>query len=176
MDGGKTRFMIGHHGVTSRYRNIEGDLTVARSIQDAHMGAPNRWADIGYHLMVGKNGTVLEGRDVFATSNCNPDYSAGAICAIFLGCYDDRACNPANVVTNAMIFAMSQAIAEKAYLLSIPNLGRHNIQGISELGGRFPYSPGNRIMGRNATGFIQIDVIAELARRELAKLRRAEEL
>lgn len=166
----KSRFIIGHHGVTSRYRDINGDKALARSIQDTHMGQ-NRWADIGYHFMVGKNGTILEGRDPFAAPACVQGYNSGSICAIFLGCYDDYSCNPVNLVTSDMIFAMGKAIGEMAYRLSMYDIGRDSVFGMNELSGAYPHSPGNRIMQPNATGFVQIDVIATLARKELARLR-----
>lgn len=164
----KYQFMIGHHGATARAIGTKADKIIARSIQDYHMGSPNNWADIGYHTMVGRNGTLLDGRDLYAEPVCNRDYNSGSICAVFLGCFD-RSCNPPNEVTNSMIFAMGKIIGELAYLLRIPHLGRHNILGISELGNRYPNSPGSLIMERNATGHIQIDVIAALAQKELAR-------
>lgn len=165
----KTQFMIGHQGTTSHSLGANADKVVARSIQEAHMNPPNRFADIGYHVMVGRNGTILEGRDLGAEPVCNQDHNSGAVCLAFLGCFD-RSCGP-NEVTDNMIFAMGRIIGELAHQLRIPYVGRHNIRGMSEIGNRYPASPGNLIMERNRTGHVQIDVIAELARKELERIR-----
>lgn len=53
-----------HH--TSEHAGMEGlsDLEVIRRIERYHRGPEKRWAAIGYHYLVGKDGKIYEGRPV----------------------------------------------------------------------------------------------------------------
>ncbi|MEI6791479.1 MAG: hypothetical protein WCK42_09895, partial [Myxococcaceae bacterium] len=91
------------------------------------------------------------------------------------GCYDTDACRPANDVSDDMIHAMGVLIAKQAFTLGISDLGRHNIKGFSELGARFPDSPGSLIMiDKNKFGVAPIDIIVEVAMQELSILNQAD--
>jgi hypothetical protein len=164
----KVQFIIGHT-VSSNPPGEEFEKRLAKSIQRVHMDT-NKWADVGYHFMVGPMGTVIEGRNLAATPACYYGHNSGSVCGAFWGCFDDAGCNPPDAVTDEMIFAMGHAIAAKAFELKIVDLGRHNIKGFSELGTKYPYAPGNRIMQNDASGVAPIDVIVEVAKQELAKM------
>lgn len=53
-----------HH--TDEHAGMDGlpDLEVVRRIENYHRGPQKRWAAIGYHFLVGKDGKIYEGRPV----------------------------------------------------------------------------------------------------------------
>jgi hypothetical protein len=61
--GKVTRITI-HH--TDEHAGMDGksDLDVVRMIERYHRGPEKRWAAIGYHFLVGKDGKIYEGRPV----------------------------------------------------------------------------------------------------------------
>ncbi|MGP3947164.1 peptidoglycan recognition protein family protein [Streptomyces sp. 7N604] len=67
------------------YRHFECRLRV-RSIQDKHMDTGEKYADIGYYLLVCKHGVVFEGRGKNAqnAANGNPELNRShfAVCAL----------------------------------------------------------------------------------------------
>lgn len=68
--GKVTRITI-HH--TDEHGGMDGksDLEVVRMIENFHRGPQRRWAAIGYHFLIGKDGKIYEGRPVkFQGAHC----------------------------------------------------------------------------------------------------------
>lgn len=68
--GGVTRITL-HH--TDEHGGMEGksDLDIVRMIENFHRGPQRRWAAIGYHYLIGKDGKIYEGRPVkFQGAHC----------------------------------------------------------------------------------------------------------
>ncbi len=61
--GGVTRITI-HHTDEHAGMHDRSDVDVVRKIENYHRGPERRWAAIGYHYLVGKDGKVYEGRPV----------------------------------------------------------------------------------------------------------------
>lgn len=55
-----------------------------RDIQDLHMDA-NRWADVGYHYAIDKEGIVYEGRDIHVRGASVAGYNTGTIGVVVMG-------------------------------------------------------------------------------------------
>jgi hypothetical protein len=177
----RVRFILSH-SVSLAEGGIEAEKMAAHNIQHNHMELKEpKWDDIGYHFMVGPSGAILEGRDLAAAASCYSGMNYGSVCAAFLGCFDDVGCNPVSEVTEEMLYAMGVGIADRAFALGITELKRHGcpnveenekpvcaeVKGFSELGDRFPYAPGSRIMLKDANGIAPIDYVVEIAQQEL---------
>jgi hypothetical protein len=68
---GKVLKITIHH--TDEHGGMDGksDLDVVRMIERYHRGPEKRWAAIGYHFLVGKDGKIYEGRPVrFQGAHC----------------------------------------------------------------------------------------------------------
>jgi len=68
---GKVNKITIHH--TDEHGGMDGkaDIDVVRMIERYHRGPEKRWAAIGYHFLVGKDGKIYEGRPVkFQGAHC----------------------------------------------------------------------------------------------------------
>jgi LysM repeat protein len=68
---GKVNRITVHH--TDEHSGMDGkpDVEVVRMIERFHRGPQKRWAAIGYHFLVGKDGKIYEGRPVkFQGAHC----------------------------------------------------------------------------------------------------------
>lgn len=62
-----------------------------RNIQSWCMGPDRNWADIPYHLLIGPDGTVYQGRDPLTAGETNTDYDpTGHLLISFLGNYSQQ--------------------------------------------------------------------------------------
>lgn len=62
----------------------EDDLTTVRAVQDLHMD-DRGWADVGYHYMVGRNGTIFAGRDLAVRGTHTSRHNTGSVGVCLLG-------------------------------------------------------------------------------------------
>jgi hypothetical protein len=83
-DGRKSRFAI-HHTVSPQRGNV---AAMVRGFQRFHM-ASNGWCDIGYHFLVGMDGTVYEGRPLPLIGAHVGGHNTGNIGIAFVGCFDN---------------------------------------------------------------------------------------
>jgi hypothetical protein len=68
---GKVTRITLHH--TDEHGGMDGrsDLDIVRMIENFHRGPQRRWAAIGYHYLIGKDGKIYEGRPVtFQGAHC----------------------------------------------------------------------------------------------------------
>ena len=74
------RTIVVHHSVI--YGN--GDIATVRDVQQLHQGERG-WADIGYHYLIGKDGTLFEGRDIGVRGTHVGGYNTGSVGVCVLG-------------------------------------------------------------------------------------------
>ncbi len=68
---GKVQKITIHHTDEHGGMDGKGDLDIVRMIENFHRGPQKRWAAIGYHFLVGKDGKIYEGRPVkFQGAHC----------------------------------------------------------------------------------------------------------
>ena len=140
------------------------EVEIVREIETLHVDKLG-WADIGYHFMVGPSGKVYEGRPLPVLGAHTGGFNEGSIGIGFLGCYDSVGCPKegyrVNQVTDAMIEAAAKLSAFMAYrfkfeLSSESLIPRSTFdtqmftEGKKPTETRFPYSPGDLIIARQA--------------------------
>ncbi|RYE55007.1 MAG: hypothetical protein EOP48_11105 [Sphingobacteriales bacterium] len=65
-----------------------------KNIQTWGMGPDRKWADVPYHLLIGPDGTVYEGRDPLTVGETNTEYDpTGHLLICFLGNYQEQKLN-----------------------------------------------------------------------------------
>jgi hypothetical protein len=79
---------------------IRGDIGTMRQIQDVHLDV-RKWADIGYHFAVGRDGAIYEGRDIRARGANVAGYNTGTIGVVGIG--DFNAEMPTPLQLTAMV-------------------------------------------------------------------------
>lgn len=72
--------LVVHH--SSLYET--DDLNTVRAIQNLHMD-DRGWADIGYHFLIGQNGSVYEGRRLAVRGTHTEGYNTGSLGLCLLG-------------------------------------------------------------------------------------------
>ncbi|HAE37773.1 MAG TPA: hypothetical protein DCG57_03940 [Candidatus Riflebacteria bacterium] len=79
--------LVVHHSWIPNQSQYKGALSI-RGIQSYHMDDPNTgWADIGYHFLIGPEGTIYQGRpETVVGAHASPNTNAVGICLI--GDYD----------------------------------------------------------------------------------------
>lgn len=68
---------------------IRSDTGTMRQVQDLHIDT-RKWADIGYHFGVGRDGTIYEGRDIQVRGSNVAGYNTGTIGVVCIGDYDSE--------------------------------------------------------------------------------------
>jgi len=79
--------LIVHHSWIPNQSQYKGAASI-RGIQSYHMDDPQTsWTDIGYHFLIGPEGTIYEGRpETVVGAHCSPNTNSVGICLI--GDYD----------------------------------------------------------------------------------------
>lgn len=79
--------IIVHHSYIPNQSQYKGATSI-RGIQNYHMDhADTKWADIGYHFLIGPEGTIYQGRpETVVGAHCSPNTNSVGICLI--GDYD----------------------------------------------------------------------------------------
>ncbi|GAB4266705.1 MAG: hypothetical protein Kow0029_00610 [Candidatus Rifleibacteriota bacterium] len=79
--------LIVHHSYIPNQSQYKGAASI-RGIQNYHMDDPKtKWNDIGYHFLIGPEGTIYQGRpETVVGAHCSPNTNSVGICLI--GDYD----------------------------------------------------------------------------------------
>ncbi len=79
--------LIVHHSYIPNQSQYKGAASI-RGIQSYHMDDPKtKWNDIGYHFLIGPEGTIYQGRpETVVGAHCSPNTNSVGICLI--GDYD----------------------------------------------------------------------------------------
>ncbi|MDW8246059.1 MAG: peptidoglycan recognition protein [Sandaracinaceae bacterium] len=142
-DGTKVRFSI-HHTVTP----ASDPLRRVRSIQAYHMDSRG-WCDIGYHFLIGYDGTIYEGRPLHLLGTHTAYHNSQTIGISFIGCFHSSGCNGfgPNRPSEAMIEAGGRLLGRLAEIYGI-SLNRHTVRGHREFSYNDTSCPGDYMMAR----------------------------
>jgi N-acetyl-anhydromuramyl-L-alanine amidase AmpD len=79
--------IVVHHTYIPNQSQYKGAASI-RGIQNYHMDNANtKWADIGYHFLIGPEGTIYQGRpETVVGAHCSPNTNSVGVCLI--GDYD----------------------------------------------------------------------------------------
>jgi hypothetical protein len=86
------RTLVFHHSASYK----SDDTATLLNIQDTHR-SHRGWADIGYHYLVGKSGTVYEGRDIHVRGAHVEGYNTGSVGLCLMGDFDSAHPNDAQI-------------------------------------------------------------------------------
>lgn len=103
-----------HHSVLY----ADDDLSSVVAVQNLHMNS-RKWADIGYHFCVGKNGTVFEGRKLTARGTHTEARNTGTLGICLLGNFQDTS------PTDAQLEAAQRMVNWLAVRLDVTHLAGH---------------------------------------------------
>ena len=81
-----------HHTSDSTHISGLDDHAFLKSIQRYHQKTKN-WADIAYHFLIGKNGTIYQGRELFSQGAHVKRHNSGNIGIALLGNYQKHRLN-----------------------------------------------------------------------------------
>lgn len=141
--------------LSGKNQAIEDEFEIAKKIENLHI-SKFKWADIGFHFMIGPSGKVYEGRPIDFKGSHTGGLNTENIGIAFIGCYDEEGCKEENYqiskVTKPMI---NNAIKLRDYLAKEYNFKvspetvwpRSEYDLAKKSMTRFPYSPGNLIIG-----------------------------
>ncbi len=77
-----------YHTVVIHHSAIALDTNeTMRSVQDLHMDV-NRWADIGYHFGIDRNGVIYEGRDMRVRGASVAGHNTGVVGVVVMGNFE----------------------------------------------------------------------------------------
>jgi hypothetical protein len=143
-DDAKTKMAI-HYTVTPS-QNAERQL---RGIQRYHMDSRG-WCDVGYHFLVGVDGTIYEGRPLHLRGAHVGGQNTGNIGVAFIGCFNSNGCDSAwgpRHPPDPMIEAGARLLGALGDLHGIA-LDRSRVRGHREHPGQSTSCPGDHLLAR----------------------------
>jgi hypothetical protein len=140
---GKTKMAI-HYTVTPS----DNPAAQVRAIQRYHMDTKG-WCDIGYHFLVGADGSLYEGRPLQLVGAHVGGHNTGNIGVSFIGCFHPSGCSGMGPTTPqaAMIDAGGRLLGALSRLYGIP-LSREAVKGHREYPGTSTNCPGDYLYAR----------------------------
>lgn len=106
--------LVLHHSVIDEGDDIESLL----EIQNLHRN-DRKWADVGYHYLIGKDGTIYEGRPINVRGAHVAGYNTGSAGVCFIGNFME------NLPTDPQIDSGHKLIAWLAEALNLSHLAAH---------------------------------------------------
>ncbi|MDQ3035655.1 MAG: peptidoglycan recognition protein, partial [Myxococcota bacterium] len=140
----KYRFAI-HHTVSPQRGNV---AAMVRGFQRYHMST-NGWCDIGYHFLVGRDGTVYEGRPLTQLGAHVGGHNTGNIGIAFVGCFD-RSCPSSmgsRVPSDAAIRGAARVIHRLSRVHGI-SISTRTLLGHRQHSGQSTACPGQNLLDR----------------------------
>ena len=145
---------------TARYRMAihhtsspsTGDIARrVRGFQAYHMDSRG-WCDVGYHFLIGRDGTIYEGRPLELRGAHVGGNNSGNIGISFVGCFEPRNCSPssrwgASSPSDAMVESASRLVAALADHYGITRSAT-SIRGHREHSGASTDCPGINVLDR----------------------------
>jgi hypothetical protein len=138
----KTKFAL-HHSEGSPHASAQ----TVRNIQHYHMH-DKKWPDVGYHFLVGRDGTCFEGRKLAFRGAHVEHHNTGNIGICFLGSFESTENNDIET-TDAMINKSAELIKILAAHFGI-QISRKTLKGHKEHDGARTLCPGDGVMMRLA--------------------------
>lgn len=145
-DSRKTRMAI-HHTVTSSV----DPARQLRGIQNFHMNTRG-WCDVGYHFLIGTNGTIYEGRPLHLLGTHVGNNNSGNIGISYIGCFHSSGCSGlgSTTPTDAMIRSGGRLVGTLSRLYGIP-VDSSRVRGHRDHPGQSTSCPGNHVHSRLGT-------------------------
>lgn len=142
-DSRKTRMAI-HHTVTGS----SDPARQVRGIQRYHMDSRG-WCDVGYHFLVGSNGTIYEGRPLHLLGAHVGSNNSGNIGISFVGCYHTSGCGGLGPTTpsESSITAAGRLVGTLRRLYGI-SVTSSTVKGHRDHSGQSTSCPGNNLHSR----------------------------
>ncbi|MBX3269624.1 MAG: N-acetylmuramoyl-L-alanine amidase [Sandaracinaceae bacterium] len=148
-DGARTRMAIHHTSSPST-----GDVAArVRGFQAYHMDSRG-WCDVGYHFLVGADGTIYEGRPLELVGAHVGGHNTGNVGIALVGCFEPRNCSPESrwgsaAPSDAMIASTQRLVAQLAAHYGITPSAT-NLRGHREHSGQSTDCPGINVLHRIA--------------------------
>ena len=145
-DGDASKSRIAIHYTVTPSENAERQV---RGIQRYHMDT-NGWCDVGYHFLVGVDGTIYEGRPLELLGAHVGGNNTGNVGIAFVGCFHpSRECAPwgPSRPPEAMIEAGGRLLGRIAELYGIAP-SRGTVKGHKEHRGASTSCPGDHLLAR----------------------------
>lgn len=111
-----------------------------QAVENKHMG-DNGWDDVGYHYMIGLDGTVYEGRDIRYKGSHLKMQNTGRIGILLMGDFDHQIWDRDDTLTATHLAKIRSLIATLRSFFCIDTLGGH-----SEYPGQGHTCPGNALL------------------------------
>jgi hypothetical protein len=142
-DSSRVRFAIHHtvSGSTDPRRQVRG-------IQNYHMDSRG-WCDVGYHFLIGIDGTIYEGRPLHLLGAHVASNNTGNIGISFVGCFHTSGCaglGPSHP-PDAMINAAGRLIGTLSRLYGI-SVSTSTVKGHRDHPGQSTTCPGDNLRAR----------------------------
>lgn len=140
----KYRFAI-HHTVSPQ----RGDLAaMVRGFQRYHQ-VSNGWCDIGYHFLIGGDGTIFEGRPLEQLGAHVGGHNTGNIGIAFIGCFDSSCPSSmgSRTPSDAAIRSAGRLIHRLSQIYRITITSR-NVLGHRQHSGQYTTCPGQNLLDR----------------------------
>ncbi|AKF10123.1 peptidoglycan recognition protein [Sandaracinus amylolyticus] len=152
-DGRRYRFAI-HHTVSPQTGNV---AAMVRGFQRYHMDS-NGWCDIGYHFLIGGDGTIYEGRPLEQLGAHVGGHNSGNIGIAFVGCFDGVCPRSygSRTPSDAAVRAAGRLIHKLSRIYGI-SVSSRNVLGHRQHSGQSTSCPGSQLLAR-------LDTIRSLAR------------
>jgi len=103
-----------HHSVVYE----TDDLTSVKVVQDLHQN-DRRWADVGYHYVIGRDGGIYEGRDVHVRGAHTGGFNTGSLGICLLGNFE------INTVTESQLNSLEQLLRWVTYRFQPSHIAGH---------------------------------------------------
>lgn len=152
-DGRRYRFAI-HHTVSPQTGNV---AAMVRGFQRYHMDS-NGWCDIGYHFLIGADGTIYEGRPLDQLGAHVGGHNSGNIGIAFVGCFDGVCPRSygSRTPSTAAVRAAGRLVHRLSRIYGI-SVSSRNLLGHRQHSGQSTSCPGSQLLAR-------LDTIRSLAR------------
>lgn len=139
----KSRMAI-HHTVTPS----SNPARMVRGIQRYHMDSRG-WCDVGYHFLIGIDGSIYEGRPLHLLGAHVGGQNTGNIGISYVGCFNSSGCGSMGPIapTSAMVNAGGRLVGELSRIYGI-TLDRTKVKGHREHSGQSTSCPGDRLLPR----------------------------
>jgi hypothetical protein len=143
-DGRRYRFAI-HHTVSPQTGNV---AAMVRGFQRYHMDS-NGWCDIGYHFLIGGDGTIYEGRPLEQLGAHVGGHNSGNIGIAFVGCFDGVCPRSygSRTPSEAAVRAAGRLVHRLSRIYGI-SVSSRNLLGHRQHSGQSTSCPGSQLLAR----------------------------
>lgn len=143
-DGRRYRFAI-HHTVSPQTGNV---AAMVRGFQRYHMDS-NGWCDIGYHFLIGRDGTIYEGRPLEQLGAHVGGQNSGNIGIAFVGCFDGVCPRSygSRTPSEAAVRAAGRLVHKLSRIYGI-SVSSRNLLGHRQHAGQSTSCPGSQLLAR----------------------------